>query len=132
MKIVATSIPKTLEEFQLALDAAWAGGQALGKALAAPEQPAIKQGWDVDTLLDKPKQPAQQEPVEWVPIRQWRWNNGAGVWEGRLMHPRPQAREWVGLTDVERASVQYEAHKQGLTPLEFMELHESKLREKNT
>ena len=38
MKIVATSIPKTLDEYQLALDAAWAGGQALGKALAS--QPA--------------------------------------------------------------------------------------------
>ncbi len=40
-------------------------------------------------------------------------------------------RQWVGLTDADRASVQYEAHKKGLTPLEFMELHEAKLRERN-
>jgi len=46
-----------------------------------------------------------------------------------LLHP-PQ-RTWVGLTDIERAAVQYESFKRGLTPLEFMELHEAKLKEKN-
>ena len=35
--------------------------QPTGKQHLQVEQPAIKQGWDVDTLLDKPKQPAQQE-----------------------------------------------------------------------
>jgi len=44
--------------------------------------------------------------------------------------PQPQ-REWVGLTDTERAAVQFEAFKRGLTPIEFMELHEDKLKEKN-
>lgn len=39
LEIVATSLPKTLEEFQLALSAAFAGGQAMGKALAEPVIP---------------------------------------------------------------------------------------------
>ena len=50
-----SSIRPTVYEFDaIAPDAI----TALRRAL---EQPAIKQGWDVDTLLDKPKQPAQQE-----------------------------------------------------------------------
>jgi hypothetical protein len=40
-------------------------------------------------------------------------------------------REWRGLTDTERAKVQYESFKRGLSPLEFMELHEAALKEKN-
>ena len=40
-------------------------------------------------------------------------------------------REWQGLTDTERAAVQHESFKRGLSPLEFMELHEAKLKEKN-
>jgi hypothetical protein len=44
--------------------------------------------------------------------------------------PPPQ-RDWVGLTDTERAAVQFKAFKRGLTPIEFMELHEDKLKEKN-
>jgi hypothetical protein len=40
-------------------------------------------------------------------------------------------RKWTGLTDVERAAVQLEALQKGLTPLEFMQLHEAKLKEKN-
>ena len=43
----------------------------------------------------------------------------------------PPRREWRGLTDAERASVQFESFKRGLSPLEFMELHEAKLKEKN-
>jgi hypothetical protein len=43
----------------------------------------------------------------------------------------PPRREWRGLTDTERAAVQYESFKRGLTPLEFMELHEAALRSKN-
>jgi len=39
--------------------------------------------------------------------------------------------EWRGLTDAERASVQFESFKRGLSPLEFMELHEAKLKELN-
>ena len=40
MKPIATSLPTTIEEFQLALEAAFAGGQALGKALANADKPA--------------------------------------------------------------------------------------------
>jgi hypothetical protein len=33
---------------------------------AAPvQEPAIKQGWDVDTLLDKPAAPVQETEVSW-------------------------------------------------------------------
>ena len=46
-------------------------------------------------------------------------------------HPTPPRREWRGLTDTERAEVQYESLKRGLSPLEFMELHEAALKEKN-
>ena len=55
-------MPKTMEEYQLALDAAWTGGQALGKALAS--QPAA--------------QPAPvQQPVAWIfkPNRELLWPN---------------------------------------------------------
>jgi len=41
-------------------------------------------------------------------------------------------KEFIHLTDTERASVQLEALKRGLTPLEFMELHEQRIKEKNT
>lgn len=40
MKPIATSLPTTIEEFQLALEAAFAGGQTLGKALANADKPA--------------------------------------------------------------------------------------------
>jgi hypothetical protein len=43
----------------------------------------------------------------------------------------PPRREWRGLTDTERAAVQHESFKRGLSPLEFMELHEAALRSKN-
>ena len=56
LEVATTPLAKDRQEVLLARD-------ALFRAL---EQPAIKQGWDVDTLLDKPKQPAQQEPVAWV------------------------------------------------------------------
>ena len=42
MKPVATSLPTTIEEFQLALEAAFAGGKALGSALASAETPPRK------------------------------------------------------------------------------------------
>jgi hypothetical protein len=58
----------------------------------------------------------------------------SGIYANRIplyTSPHPQ-REWVGLTDTERAAVQFESFKRGLTPLEFMKLHEDKLKEKNT
>jgi hypothetical protein len=50
---------------------------------------------------------------------------------GTLLFTHPPRREWRGLTDTERAAVQYESFKRGLSPLEFMELHEAKLKELN-
>jgi hypothetical protein len=50
-------------------------------------------------------------------------------WQAILIHP--PRREWRGLDDSERAAVQFESFKRGLSPLEFMELHEKKLKEKN-
>ena len=47
------------------------------------------------------------------------------------LYTHPHRREWRGLTDAERAAVQYESFKRGLSPLEFMELHEAALKEKN-
>jgi hypothetical protein len=52
-----------------------------------------------------------------------------GAW--RPLYKHPPRREWRGLTDSERAAVQYESFKRGLSPLEFMELHEAALKEKN-
>jgi hypothetical protein len=48
--------------------------------------------------------------------------------EFAALQPR---RAWRGLTDSERAAVQYQSFKRGLSPLEFMELHEAKLKELN-
>jgi hypothetical protein len=50
---------------------------------------------------------------------------------GESLYTHPPRREWRGLTDTERAAVQHESFKRGLSPLEFMELHEAKLKEKN-
>ena len=44
-----------------------------------------------------PAQP-QPEPVAWIPIITWRWNNNAGTWEG-LTNTAPPARK--PLTDEE-------------------------------
>ena len=40
---------------------------------ALPVQPTIKQGWDVDTLLDKPPLPVQpeQEPLAYAGVKMW-------------------------------------------------------------
>ena len=43
----------------------------------------------------------QQEPVAWIPITNWRWNNNAGTWEGLTDTSPPAQRTWVGLTDDE-------------------------------
>jgi hypothetical protein len=67
---------------------------------SAPVEPAIKQGWDVDTLLDKPVAPVQ-EPVACPEC------NGKGEIEtgigmmGCTYCPPAAQRQWVGLTDEE-------------------------------
>ena len=79
----------------------------------------------------------EQEPVAWTTMPHtdnWLFVSGAMKpsfpedWHPLYTHPR---REWRGLTDTERAAVQHESFKRGLSPLEFMELHEAKLKEKN-
>jgi hypothetical protein len=80
----------------------------------------------------------EQEPVAWMVYTQ----DGKSVcvtdnpadfieWRSFPLFTHPPRREWRGLTDTERAAVQFESFKRGLSPLEFMELHEAKLREKN-
>lgn len=54
--------------------------EALRQALAQPEQAEIKQGWDVDTLLDK------QEPVAWVEVHDT--VNGAYEFHGMNLLPK--------------------------------------------
>ena len=46
---------------------------AIKQARSAPvQEPAIKQGWDVDTLLDKPAaQRPVAEPHKWVHATEW-------------------------------------------------------------
>jgi hypothetical protein len=55
----------------------------------------------------------------------------ANVDPAHELPPHPPRREWRSLEDTERAAVQFESFKRGLTPLEFMELHEAKLKELN-
>jgi hypothetical protein len=85
--------------------------------------------------------PAEQKPVAWIQSNHLQLAQ-RGPFSCRVeptqRHPdfvplytHPPRREWRGLTDTERAAVQYESFKRGLTPLEFMELHEAALRSKN-
>jgi hypothetical protein len=100
----------------------------LEAALEQPEQP------EQCACGDRPKEncPGEWEPgcdlgnnpkyarrVEWTPSH---------ITDRQFYPPR---REWRGLTDTERAAVQFESFKRGLSPLEFMELHEAKLKERN-
>jgi hypothetical protein len=85
--------------------------------------------------LEQPK----QEPVAWVEsphgaIRAnplYRITAPQSLAWSIPLFTHPPRREWRGLTGTERAAVQYESFKRGLSPLEFMELHEAKLKEKN-
>lgn len=43
MKIIASGIPETLEQYQLALNAAWAGGRAYGQGEAKLKQAFLEQ-----------------------------------------------------------------------------------------
>jgi hypothetical protein len=84
----------------------------------------------------------QQEPV--ACIRTWHKGSNQHAelldWTDALealpdgehwLYTHPPRRAWRGLTDSERAAVQYQSFKRGLSPLEFMELHEAKLKELN-
>jgi len=102
------------------------------------------QNTELDRKLAALEQPEQQ-PVEIKPpnpegatqciVRWWAETPAGwvGAWDREALEQfvHPPRREWRGLTDTERAAVQYESFKRGLTPLEFMELHEAALRSKN-
>jgi hypothetical protein len=95
--------------------------EALGKWSSGHDMDAVELNDLIATLdaaLEQPEQ-EQAEPVAWVE------SPFGDVWK------TPPRREWRGLTDTERAAVQYESFKRGLSPLEFMELHEAALRSKN-
>jgi hypothetical protein len=103
---------------------------------------------DAIQILRAALEQPEQEPVAWMFQHEetgrmnYVSNDGYNA-TGRFleMNPRyalvcalythPPRREWRGLTDTERAAVQHESFKRGLSPLEFMELHEAKLKEKN-
>jgi hypothetical protein len=94
---------------------------------------------EIDALKAALEQP-EQEPVARVLQTVGHYHTGRFVAEietvrmlrnGESLFTHPPRREWRGLTDTERAAVQYESVKRGLSPLEFMELHEAKLKERN-
>jgi hypothetical protein len=127
--------------------------EAAQQALEALEESEQHYGSDsalrdaIQILRAALEQP-EQEPVAWMFQHEetgrmnYVSNDGYNA-TGRFleMNPRyalvcalythPPRREWRGLTDTERAAVQHESFKRGLSPLEFMELHEAKLKEKN-
>jgi hypothetical protein len=71
---------------------------AIKQARSAPvQEPAIKQGWDVDTLLDKPAAPVQEPPPECQTEAEKR-AYAFGWWKA-LEANRAAQRQWVGLTD---------------------------------
>ena len=70
---------------------------AIKEALAQPvQEPVIKQGWDVDTLLDKPA----QEPVAWEQFYPDIGKPQIAFNAEVVGYVAPQ-REWVGLTSEE-------------------------------
>jgi len=86
---------------------------------------------DAIAALAQPEQEPGQEPLFVVDGGELRPLRPALLNEGDKLFTAPPRREWHSLTDTERAAVQYESFKRGLTPLEFMELHEAALKEKN-
>ena len=118
---------------------------------APVQEPAIKQGWDVDTLLDKPAAPVQ-EPVAvdccancLRPEREHQdgkcpkpfttvWH----AWDYDFPPDAPpvEQRRWVGLTDDERYGIRASFRGRFLETSEFAEqvqlATEAKLKEKNT
>jgi hypothetical protein len=88
---------------------------------AAPvQEPAIKQGWDVDTLLDKPAAPVQ-EP-----------DHGDELTIAYMsgLHDGKKKREWVSLTDDDLEDIAVVAEKGNLQDLRIV--IEAKLRSKDT
>jgi hypothetical protein len=113
--------------------------EALGKWSSGRDIDAVQLNDLIATLESALEQPEQAEPVAWMlPRTDSIITAATKVYRGVLaedytqpLYANPPSREWRGLTDTERAAVQYESFKRGLTPLEFMELHEAALRSKN-
>ena len=107
----------------------------LNEELTSPiDRPALAR------VLAHLQQPAQQEPVAWMyqcsadssgPVltqskKDWA-ASGSGLWTEAPLYTRPQAREWVGLTEQE-ANELWESTD---SDWELMKRTEAKLREKN-
>jgi len=103
-------------------------------------QPAIQQGWDVDDLLNRPKQPAQQEPVALETVYETiiQWDEGGGKRSRRelarrivALYTTPPQRTWVGLTEEDK-QIAFDDTQEGGGFWEFADAIEAKLKEKNT
>lgn len=111
---------------------------AIREALAEQSAQPIKQGWDVDTLLNKPKQPAQQqEPVATVTSESGNPNVSMSWWHEpalpvgtKLYTSPPASKPWVGLTDEEKADL-FEGTAPYYNELDYANDIEAKLKEKN-
>jgi hypothetical protein len=113
----------------------------LQKELAEQTQERDRQQREYEESRSAALEQPEQEPVAWMdPNRgevcraHWLESHAPERDVDRFSCPlytHPPRREWRGLTDAERAAVQYESFKRGLSPLEFMELHEAALKEKN-
>ena len=105
-------------------------------AEALAEQPVIQQGWDVDDLLDKPKQPAQQKPVAFMnpddlcADTAFRWCKIDEFAKPVYTSP-PASKPWVGLTDDEIALICAECSLRTPCDIYYARAIEAKLREKN-
>jgi hypothetical protein len=104
---------------------------AIKQARSAPvQEPAIKQGWDVDTLLDKPAAPVQEPPPECQTEAEKR-AYAFGWWKA-LEANRAAQRQWVELTDEERDDISEDWATDVLLDIfEVISAIEAKLKEKN-
>lgn len=84
---------------------------------------------EYDALTAALEQPAQQEPVGHFSVNDYgRWEENEGEY-GQPLYDRPQAHDWVELTDEEL----YELWNESVpSPNIFARAIEAKLREKNT
>ena len=113
--IVATGMPASIEDYQLALNAAFAGGVAAGKTVAEAEKQEPAAWIDrtcLKNLSDDFEPTISIRPVSWYDIPLY-------------THPQPK-REWVGLTDEEASACWTYNDRTSWRNIE------AKLKEKNT
>ena len=122
-----------------------AAQQALKSLRGYRRELGCQQPCDAERALEAALEQPEQEPVAWNSVGATSLEFETECLDGtrflniaempshavRWRIVAPPRREWRGLTDAERAAVQYESFKRGLSPLEFMELHEAKLKERN-